>query len=136
MDLRQIAPDLAVAPQLQPDEMAALAADGVRLIIDNRPDFEVDAPWQRAAMEAAARAAGMEFVYLPFTPGALSAELVRDFGAALDGAGQTVAYCRSGTRSATLWALSQAGRRPAGEILAAAARAGYDLRQLAPMLDA
>lgn len=135
MDLRQLTPDLAVAPQLQPADMAALAADGVRLIIANRPDAEIGPELQRDAMEAAARAAGMEFRYLPLAAGGLTPGLVADFGAALDGGGKAVAYCRSGTRSATLWALSQAGRQPTAEILATAARAGYDLRHIAPMLD-
>lgn len=136
MDLRQLTPDLAVAPQLEPGDMPALAAEGVRLVIANRPDDEVGPDLQRAAMEEAARAAGMDFRYLPLSPGGLTPQLIADFGAALQGAGKTVAYCRSGTRSATLWALSQAGRQPGEEIIAAAARAGYDLRQFAPMLGA
>lgn len=136
MDLRQLTPDLSVASQLEPGDMPALAAEGVRLVIANRPDAEVEPALQRPAMEAAARAAGLEFRYLPFEPGRLTPELVGDFGAALEGAGKTVAYCRSGTRSATLWALSQAGQRPGAEILASAAAVGYDLRQFAPLLDA
>jgi uncharacterized protein (TIGR01244 family) len=46
-------------------------------------------------------------------------------------AGPVVAYCRSGTRSTTLWALSQAGKLPAEEIIAEAAGAGYDMSHLA-----
>ena len=41
--------------------------------------------------------------------------------AATGGAGPAFAYCRSGNRSAVLWALTQAGERPAGEILRIAA---------------
>jgi uncharacterized protein (TIGR01244 family) len=41
-----------------------------------------------------------------------------------------LAFCRSGTRSTTLWALSQAGKLPAHEIIAQAARAGYDMSHL------
>lgn len=136
MDLRQLTPDLAVAPQLEPGDMPALAAEGVRLVIANRPDSEVGPELRHQVMAEAARAAGMQFRYLPLEPGRLTPGLVADFGAALEGAGRTVAYCRSGTRCATLWALSQAGLRPGDEILAAAARAGYDLRQFALMLDA
>jgi len=50
---------------------------------------------------------------------------------ALEGsAGPVLAFCRSGTRSTTLWALSQAGKMPAHEIVAAAAHAGYDMSHL------
>ena len=45
--------------------------------------------------------------------------------------GPVFAYCRSGTRSTTLWALSQAGEAPADEIISAAANAGYDMSHLA-----
>ena len=45
-----------------------------------------------------------------------------------------IAYCRSGTRSATLWALTQAGRQPADAVLSTAAGAGYDLAHVAPLL--
>ena len=38
-----------------------------------------------------------------------------------------LAFCRSGMRSTTLWALSEAGRRPLPEILAKAKAAGYDM---------
>ena len=58
-----------------------------------------------------------------------------DFGAALaDRPGPVLAYCRSGTRSATLWALSQSGKRSAEEILGMAADAGYDLGGIAGAL--
>jgi uncharacterized protein (TIGR01244 family) len=39
-------------------------------------------------------------------------------------------YCRSGTRSTTLWALTQAGKMPATEIVAQAAHAGYEMSHL------
>ncbi|VAW15493.1 hypothetical protein MNBD_ALPHA12-622, partial [hydrothermal vent metagenome] len=45
--------------------------------------------------------------------------------------GPVLCYCRTGTRSTTLWALSQAGKKPAKEIIEAAAQAGYDISHLA-----
>jgi uncharacterized protein (TIGR01244 family) len=38
--LRQIADDVCVAPQLMPEAMAAVAANGFKSVINNRPDFE------------------------------------------------------------------------------------------------
>ncbi|MEL7029054.1 MAG: sulfur transferase domain-containing protein, partial [Pseudomonadota bacterium] len=58
--------------------------------------------------------------------------------AAAEHAGRTLAYCRSGTRSAMLWALTQAkfGDNDVSEILEAAASAGYDASPLARQLEA
>jgi sulfide:quinone oxidoreductase len=48
--------------------------------------------------------------------------------------GPALAFCRSGTRSTVLWALSQAGERPADDLIAAAAAVGYDIAGLRPQL--
>ena len=62
-------------------------------------------------------------------------ELNEQTKAVLEGsAGPVLCYCRSGTRSTTLWALSQAGKMPASEIIAAAAHAGYDMSHLSGYL--
>lgn len=135
MDSRPLTDTLTVAPQIEPEDMATLAAAGCRTVIGNRPDDEVAAHLSSARMAEAAAAAGMRFHYLPFSPGGITPALVTDFGRALDEAeGPVLAYCRSGTRSTMLWALSQAGRMPVDEILSTAAGAGYDVSQLVPML--
>ena len=137
MDARPISDTLAVSPQLQPDDIPAAKAAGYRAIICNRPDGEgADQPGQ-AAMAEAARAAGLAFRYLPVTPGAAAGDTVEAFGRALaELPGPVLAYCRTGTRSATLWALAEAGRRPARDILSAAQAAGYDLGGLAARITA
>jgi uncharacterized protein (TIGR01244 family) len=57
--------------------------------------------------------------------------MVEETRSVLEGSnGPVFCYCRSGTRSTTLWALSQAGKLPANEIVEAAARAGYDMSHL------
>ena len=134
MDLRQLTPDLAVAPQIDPDELRALAQAGFRVLIDNRPDAEIGSEHSSARMAEAAAAAGLDFHYIPFTPGQVTPQMVQQFAEALASGGPALAYCRSGTRSATLWALTQTGQRPAGEILRTAADAGYDLSHVAPLL--
>lgn len=137
MDLRQITPDLAVAPQISPADVAEAARLGFRTLIDNRPDEEAEPGHDSAAMAAEAEAAGLAFHYLPYYPGALTQELADAFAEAVAGAeGPVLAWCRSGTRSSHLWALSEAGRRPAAEIVALGARAGYDLSGLVPLLEA
>lgn len=135
MDLRRITSDLSVSPQIDPDDFAALAEDGFRAVIDNRPDAEIDATLNSARMAEHAAAQGLAFHYLPVVPGQLTPETVRQFSAILDAAqGPVLAYCRSGTRSTTVWALAQSGSLPADEILRLADEAGYDMRPIRHML--
>ncbi|MBT9384379.1 TIGR01244 family phosphatase [Pseudooceanicola sp. CBS1P-1] len=128
MERHDIESGLSVGPQIRGEDVRVLAQDGVRAIICNRPDAEgADQPThEEIAREA--EAAGLEFLYLPVTPGLVSDQTAQDFGAALERLPKPVfAYCRTGTRSTTLWSLSQAGRRPLPEILSKARAAGYDM---------
>lgn len=134
MDLRQLTPDLAVSPQLSAAELRQIAKAGFRVLINNRPDGEIDASSQHKVMEKAAKDAGMRYYHLPFDPGQITPELIAGFAEATAGRGPHLAYCRSGHRCTVLWALSQAGKRPETEILATAAQAGYDLTPIRPLI--
>lgn len=108
--VRQVAPDVCVAGQLAPEAMAAVAKAGFRSVVNNRPDFEYgpDQP-THAAIEAAARAAGLEYRFLPVAPGTQTAEQIAAFASLLDELPRPVlAFCRTGTRSAQLFAQAQA----------------------------
>lgn len=132
MDIRKITEGLSVSPQIMPSDIAALKAAGFRAIIANRPDAEgADQPGHEEMGKAAERA-GLEFRYLPVTPGMVTDETAAAFGEALtELPGPVLAYCRTGTRSATLWSLSEAERRPLPEILEATSAAGYDMNGVA-----
>ncbi len=134
MDLRQLTPDLAVSPQIRPEDVPKLAEAGFKVLINNRPDDEVDASLDHQTMAGAAEAAGLRYHYLPFQPGHITPELIAGFAEASAGPAPTLAYCRSGNRCTVLWALTQAGRRPEHEILEIAAKAGYDLSNLRPLI--
>jgi uncharacterized protein (TIGR01244 family) len=135
MDIRPLDDTTSVAPQLDPSDMDALAADGVTAIICNRPDTEVPPSHQAAAMQAAAEAAGLAFTFNPVAMPNLTLETVEEQAEAIDAAdGKVVAYCASGTRSAVLWALAMAGRMPVEDIMTATARAGYQLDGLRPQI--
>ena len=127
MDLRQLSPDLAVSPQIGLEDVPLLAEAGFKVLVNNRPDNEVETEIDHNAMAAAAEAAGMTYHYLPFTPGQITPELIEGFGDAISGEKPVIAYCRSGNRCTVLWALDQAGKRSEQEILQTAAEAGYDL---------
>lgn len=137
MDLRQITDTYTVAPQLEPGDMAALAAQGVTTVICNRPDAENPGPLQAAAMQAAAEAAGMSFVFNPVVGGQLTMDNVEEQRDAIDGSdGPVVAYCASGNRSTIVWALGMAGDLPTDEIIARGEKWGYQLEWLRPQIEA
>lgn len=135
---RRIDDSISVAPQIAPADMAEAAAQGVTLIINNRPEGEEDGQPTGDAIAAAAEAAGLEYVAIPVTHAGFSHAQVDGMVAALEqAAGPILAYCRSGTRSTYLWALARAkmGDHPA-VLVEKAEAAGYDLRPIRPMLDA
>jgi uncharacterized protein (TIGR01244 family) len=105
LPLRQIAPDVCVAPQLAPAAMAEAAAAGFKSVINNRPDFEhgPDQPTS-AQMEAAARAAGLEYRFLPVDGGYQSPEEIAAMAELLAELPRPIlAFCRSGARSTRLY---------------------------------
>lgn len=136
MAFKQLTPSLTVSPQLEAADVEAAARQGFRAIIDNRPDGEEPGQITAAQMEALAAEHGMGFAHVPVIPGKAGESDVAAMVAALHRLeGPVLAYCRTGTRSTTLWALSQVGSQPAGEILESASAAGYDLSDLRPRLE-
>ena len=106
MHLNQITDALSVSPQITAEDIPALKQAGFRSIICNRPDGEGEDQPTHKEIEAAAKAAGLEMCYLPVQSGFVTGEDAVAFGAALrDLPGPVLAYCRSGTRSATLWSM-------------------------------
>ena len=128
MDIKKLDNEISIAAQVAAAEVPAIAEAGFKTIICNRPDGEGnDQPLFHEIEEAADRA-GLEAHYLPVESGKVTDEDAADFGRILDQAPKpALAYCRSGTRSVTLWSLSRAGRVALPEILAKAKGAGYDM---------
>lgn len=115
--------------QLTAGDVDEAAAAGIRLIVNNRPDGEEPGQPSSAEIEAAARAAGLDYRHIPIA-GGFPPQKVEAMAAALE-QGPVLAFCRTGTRSTFLWALARAARGvPAEDIVAAAAAAGYDLRPI------
>jgi uncharacterized protein (TIGR01244 family) len=108
LPLRALAPDVCVAPQLAPEAMAEAARAGFRSVVNNRPDFEhgPDQP-TNADIEAAARAAGLEYRFLPVNGMYQSPEDAAAMAALLAQLPRPLLmFCRSGARSTRLYALA------------------------------
>ncbi|HMS19242.1 TIGR01244 family sulfur transferase [uncultured Sphingorhabdus sp.] len=134
---RKLTDNIYVSPQISLEDVAEAAAMGVKLIINNRPEGESDDQVPGAEIEATARAAGIDYVAIPVTHAGFSEPQVVAMADALEGADRPVlAYCRSGTRSTLLWALSEASRGGDPDALTnMAAKAGYDVSPVRPLMD-
>ena len=132
MDLRKITPQFTASPQISIEDIAVIAANGYRAILCNRPDGEAPDQPSFEEIEAAAKAVGLEARYVPIQSGMVKDDDVHAFGVALQDLPKPVlAYCRTGTRSVTLWSFFEAPTRPMAEILSATATAGYDMKGVA-----
>jgi uncharacterized protein (TIGR01244 family) len=137
MDIRTLTPDYAVSPQIDLADLAVIKAAGFTTVINNRPDGEIPPPWQSAAMQKAAEALGLTFVDNPVLPGDFSDKVISTQRDAIAAAkGPVFAYCASGNRSSCVWALMQGGQRPTDELIATAARFGYNLEGLRDRIEA
>ena len=129
MDIRRLAPALSVSEQILPSQLAELKAAGFRAIICNRPDGEGSDQPLFAEIKRAADTVGIEAHYLPAESGKVTDEQGAAFGKLLETLPKPVlAYCRSGMRSTTMWALSQAGQRDLPHIVESAKKAGFDMK--------
>lgn len=108
LPVQSIDSDVCVAPQLTPDAMAAAAAQGFRSVVNNRPDFEGGADQPTSAqIEAAARAAGLEYRFLPVSGAYQSPDDAANMAALLKELPRPLLmFCRSGARSARLYSLA------------------------------
>ncbi len=124
--------DFSVSEQVTVDEMTNLAAAGVRSVICNRPDGEASDQPTVTELQSAAEQAGLEIAFVPVVPGAIDESDVAAFAAAMERMPKPLhAFCRTGTRSMTLWSLHQKAQGVAIEdLLRQAKDLGYDLAQV------
>lgn len=137
MQIRQLTPQLSVSPQIDAADLPALVAAGFRSVINNRPDGEgADQPPGDELAQAAQRQ-GLAYRHVPVVSGNYAPEAIEAMARALEALPPPVlAFCRSGTRSTTLWALQAARHEDADELIRIAASAGYDLGALRARLRA
>ena len=136
MDIRPLDEALSASPQIAPEDLPAIAAQGFRSVISNRPDGEEPGQPGAEALRRAAEAAGLAFAHVPVVGGSISDQDVADFREALADLPHPVfGFCRTGTRTTTLWALANAAAETPDDLIARAKSAGYDLGALRPRLE-
>lgn len=129
MDIKALTAELSVTPQIAAADMHAIAEAGFRSVICNRPDGESADQPVYAELARAAQAQGLEMRDLPAESGKVTDEQGQAFGQLMRELPKPVlAFCRTGMRSTTMWALSQSGTMPLPQIIERAAQAGFDLK--------
>lgn len=131
MNFRPLTPDILTAGQIGAGDVDAARDQGVGLIINNRPDGEEPGQPSSAEVEAWARAAGLDYVWLPVR-GRPTPDQAQEMADLMKKGARTLAFCRSGMRSTALWAMAEAldPARSHDEIRRTALEAGYDLSGL------
>ena len=134
LKLNTLSDTVTVSPQIAVEDIDVLKASGYKSVVCNRPDREDAGQPDYTDIEAVAEAAGLECLHLPVTQ--ISPGDAKEFKQAIDELPKPVfAYCRSGTRCATLWAFSQSGELPVEDILNATSAAGYDFKSISDMIE-
>jgi sulfide:quinone oxidoreductase len=136
MRIKQLDALTYVGPQISVANLEDLRRLKVKTVIVARPEGETADQPDISAVRDAADALGITVHQIPVVPGNISDDDVREYGAITSGTGHPVfAYCRSGMRATSLWALSAAkqGHSP-DEILRMAKAAGFDLTAVAARL--
>ena len=129
MDIRPLTAELSVAPQIAITDLREIANAGFRSVICNRPDEESPEHPSFGEIERAAVECGLQLRYLPAEPGKVSDPQGAAFAKLMAELPKPVlAYCRTGMRSTTMWALTQAGSMPFPQIIERASKAGFDLK--------
>lgn len=137
MDIRKLTDALAASSQIRIENLKELAALGYRSVLSNRPDSEETNQPSAEEIRTAAEAAGLAFAHVPVVAGNISDKDLEAFRRAVRDLPQPIlGFCRTGTRTTTLWALAQAGILGVAPVLATAKQAGYDLSALRPRLEA
>lgn len=135
MQLKQVNTEFWVADQITAQDIELIAARGIKTIFCNRPDGEGPDQPNVAEIEQALQPYGIQIQYLPVVSGKVTDEQAEEFKQLyLQAQKPLLAYCRSGTRSITLWALSQVADQTLDQMLLTAKTLGYDLQGVVPRI--
>ena len=127
---------LVAQRQIAPDDIPALQELGVTMLVNNRPDGEDVGQPESDDIEAAAKAAGIDYRHIPIARGLgpSDIEAMREAMHSV-GEGKLFAFCRTGNRSTLAWAVAKSEDGvPSEELHRQANEAGFDLGPVAHLL--
>lgn len=125
---KKVTENLYVSPQITVDDIQTISALGFKSIICNRPDGEGAEQVTFDTIKQKAEELGMTCVHQPVPTAKVNETEINDFKAELELLPKpTLAYCRTGNRSITLWSMGAYPKFSYDEILKLGQNAGYDL---------
>jgi len=130
MNYRPLTDSVFVGGQVMAADMAALVEQGIKTLINNRPDNEMPGQPTGAELAIKAKAAGLDYIHLPMA-GGLTLDLVEGSSSAYNDLPMpALAFCASGTRSVVLWCFASVKDNGVDSVLQTARDAGYDLSHM------
>ena len=130
MQIKEVTPGYSVSDQVHISDLDAVAAQGIKTIINNRPDNEAKGQPDSADIAAAVEALGLRYFHIPVS-GPVSKDTFEAFQRAYTRAHEPIlAFCMTGTRSTMMWALAEVKTRDVDTVLADTLAAGYDLSRM------
>jgi sulfide:quinone oxidoreductase len=136
MKFAKINTELTVSDQITIEDLKEIHAQGYKTIFCNRPDHESEGQLDFSSVEKEAQNLGLKAIQQPVIGGQISDNDIETFRTYFESVQKPIfAYCRTGTRCSTLWALSHAKILPIDEILSKTQNAGYDLTPLKDRLN-
>ena len=127
MRVVQLSESLSVSDQITPADVAAIAAAGFKILINNRPDNEVQGQPGSDEISAAAETAGLAYYHLPVTAWDFPAfDFQQMAGLINNSETPAFAFCRSGTRCTNLWVATRDPEQRDASVVHAR-QLGYDV---------
>ncbi|MEX7478222.1 TIGR01244 family sulfur transferase, partial [Acinetobacter baumannii] len=135
MELKRVNQDFYVAGQITANDIVKIADQGIKTLICNRPDGEgADQP-NVIEIEEAAQQYGLNVIYQPVISGKITDQQVTEFKQLYQNAQKPVlAYCRSGMRAISLWALAEVAPQDAALLVESGNKLGFNLKGLVPRI--
>jgi len=100
----EVAPQVYASGQLFESDLKLVAKQGVRSIINTRPDSDVTGQPPSAELAKVAEDLGITFVYFPVEPGKIASETAEAFARACDELKRPlVVFGTSGAQSTKIW---------------------------------
>jgi len=104
----ELAPQVYVCGQLFEQDLNLVAKQGVRSIMNNRPDNELVGQPLSADLAKAAEELGMTLVHYPIEAGPITSKDVEAFAKACDELERPLLlFSRSGARSTKIWEMAE-----------------------------
>jgi uncharacterized protein (TIGR01244 family) len=109
MRVLELAPQVYASGQLFESDLQLLAKQGVRSIVNTRPDDESPGQAPSAALAKAAAEFGIALVYFPVEAGPMTGEFAKNFMKTCDELDRPLMICgRSGGESTKTWETAEA----------------------------